>query len=76
MPLNTTENKVYTALPEFLKRAIEEQIKIATEEELENATKRINSRKAQIVTAAVLHVQKMMDIYTSADKLIITVKLE
>jgi len=63
-------------LPEFIKLAIEHEIKIATEIELEEAQKRIEKRKAEIVASVILHIQKMMDIQTVGEKLIISIKIQ
>ena len=63
-------------LPEFIKSAIEHEIKIATEIEFDEAQKRIEKRKAEIVASVILHIQKMMDMQTMGEKLVISIKLQ
>lgn len=74
--MTTTTETNYQQLPEFLKKAIDKEIKLATEEELENAKKRIDERKSQIISGVLLHVQKMIEFQTMKDRLIITIKTE
>lgn len=63
-------------LKTFLKSAIDMEIKRATEEELEEAKKRIDKRKSEIVAGVVLHVQKQIEMQTMGDRLIINVNLD
>lgn len=63
-------------LPEFIKSAIEHEIKIATECELDEAQKRIEKRKSEIVAGVILHIQKMIDIERMGEKLIISIKIQ
>ena len=63
-------------LPEFIRLAIEHKIKIATEIELEEAQKRIEKRKAEIVAGVILHIQKMIDMQTMGEKLVISIKMQ
>lgn len=67
---NITKN-----LPEFIKSAIEHELKIAIDFELEEAQKRIEKRKSEIVAGVILHIQKMIDIETMGEKLIISIKI-
>jgi TRAP-type C4-dicarboxylate transport system substrate-binding protein len=72
----TTNQEIYKALPEFLRECIRKEIELATQEELNNAQKRIEERKSQIVAGVVLNVERMMSMETLQDKMIITVKLD
>jgi TRAP-type C4-dicarboxylate transport system substrate-binding protein len=73
--METINTNKYEQLPIFIKAVIDKEIQFATEEELEKAKKRIDERKSQIITGVVLSVQKMMQLETMGDKLIITVKV-
>lgn len=70
-----TENPLI-ALPSFLQRAIEHEIENITDEELEKAKKRIEERKAEAITAVILHVQKVIEIERIGEKLLISIRLE
>lgn len=70
----TTQPTHYSELPDFIKKAIDREIKLATEEELENAKKRIDERKSQIIAGVLLYVQKQIEFTTLDQKLIIHVK--
>ena len=63
-------------MPEFIRQSIEKQIEIAVLEEIEEAKKRIDKRKSEIVTGIVLYVQKEIQIETLGEKLIISVKIQ
>ena len=63
-----------TALQGFLKQAIETRLKEAADEEFELMKTRLDKRKAEIVTGIVLHVQKMVDVQTIQERVIITIK--
>lgn len=62
--------------PEFLRSAISREIEIAINEEFEEAKRRIEKRKAEISAGVLLHVQKMIQMETMGQKLIVTVSLD
>jgi hypothetical protein len=71
--MKTTQT--YTSLlPEFLKSAMNKHIELAIEEEIEEAKKRIDKRKSEIIAGVILHVQRQVEYETLGDRLIITVK--
>ena len=72
----TTTETAYQALPEFLKKVIGKEISLAVDEEIENAKKRIDERKSQLITGVLLHVQKSIEFKTMDQNLIVTVKLD
>ena len=63
-------------MPDFLRTAIEKQIQMASDEEFEKMKQRLDERKAEIVAGAVLYAQRMFDVQTMVDRVVITVKLE
>lgn len=73
MKIENNEVVKMIELKTFLKSAIDMEIKRATEEELEEAKKRIDKRKSEIVAGVVLHVQKQIEMQTMGDRLIIEV---
>lgn len=75
--MSNLENKdVYKAIPEFLRHCIKKEIELATEEELAKAQARLEKRKAQIIAGVVLNAQKILQVDSMTDKVVITVKLE
>jgi len=71
----TRQKTVYEGMPEFIKNAIDTGIKKATEEELENAKKRIDERKSQIIAGVLLHVQEQINFHNNGTTLNIDIKL-
>ena len=69
-------NKQIEIVPEFVKRAIENEVEKATQEELTEAQRRIEKRKAEIVASVMLTVQKRMTIETLGEtiKFVIEIK--
>ena len=63
-------------MPDFLRQAINQEIQRATEHELEEAKKRIDKMKSEIIAGVVLHVQKMIQMESLDQKLIITIKTD
>lgn len=63
-------------IADFLKKAISDEIKRATEEEIDQAMKRLEKRKAQIITGVTLYVEKAIKYETLGNMLSITVRLE
>lgn len=63
-------------MPEFLIKAINDQVDRAIEEEINFAKERIEKRKAQIVAGVMLDIKKIVEIETLGDRLIITCKFE
>ena len=59
----------YKDLPKFLKQAIDSEIKKATEIELEEAKKRIDKRKDEIIAGVVLYVHKMIQMENIHDRI-------
>lgn len=68
--------EIYNALPQFMKDVIQKHLTLAVEEEFENAKKRIEERKAEIITGVVLYIQKQVQFQSMEDKLIITVRTQ
>lgn len=64
----------YEFMPEFIKQAIDREVKLATEEELENAKKRIEERRSQIIAGVLLYIQREIQVETIGEKLIITIR--
>jgi len=73
--IKTTEQS-YREMPDFLRQAINQEIQRATEHELEEAKKRIDKMKSEIIAGVVLHVQKMIQMESLDQKLIITIKTD
>lgn len=63
-------------VPEFIKRAITQEVEKATQEELTEAQKRIEKRKSEIVASVILDVNKYMTMETIGEtiKFIIQIK--
>lgn len=74
--MSTTKPTPVVELATFVKQTIDKEIELAIEEEFKELEKRVSHRKSQIVSTAVLHIQKMMQVETKVDNLIITVKLD
>lgn len=69
------ENKtIYEQMPKFMRLAIQEGIKKATDEEFEEAKKRIDKRKSEIIAGIILYIEKKIDIQQMKENLIITIK--
>lgn len=62
-------------LPEFMRNAINSEITKVTEEEIENAKKRIDERRDQIITGVILNVHKAMSVETLGNILQIQVRV-
>jgi hypothetical protein len=70
------QEKPINEMPKFLKMAIDRAIEVATDEEFEEAKKRLDKRKSEIVAGVVLHAQRMIQMDTVGEHLTITVKLD
>lgn len=75
MITNTTQENL-KELPRFLQRTINAEIERAITEELAEVQKRIDKRKSEIIAGVILHVEKMVQMQTIGEKLIITVKTD
>lgn len=74
--MNNINNIIQKELPDFLKKAIENEVKLVTEQELDRAKERIDKIKSEIIAGVILHVTKIIEMETLKDRLIITVKLD
>lgn len=67
------EHKAFEQLPEYMQRAITDEIALAVDEEFERMEKRIKARKSEIVAGVILDVKKRMDVTTATDRMVITI---
>ena len=63
-------------LPHFIKSAIETELKVAIDFEFEEAKKRIEARKSEIIAGVILYITKTITMESLENKLIITVRTE
>jgi len=59
---------------EFMQKAITAGIEKAVDEEFEVARKRIESRRAEIITGTILSIQKQVNWERAGDNLVITIR--
>jgi len=69
-----SENKSWEILPVFLKQAIDSEIKRITDIELKEAQERIEKQKSQVIAGVILQVEKMLQVQTMGENLVITIK--
>ncbi len=74
--MSTSTPNTLTGVPEFIKKSIDKELTRIIDEEIEEAKKRVDRRKSDIIAGILLHVQKQMDMQTMGEKLIFSINLK
>jgi len=73
--MNQDKTEIYKQMPSFIKTAIEKQLEVYVEKEIEEAKKRIDAKRAEIVAGIVLNINRTIGIESSQENVKITVAL-
>jgi hypothetical protein len=65
-----------TIIPDFIKSAIQREVEKATQEELEEAQKRIEKRKVEVVSNVMLSINKYMSMEKLQDNYKFTIEIK
>jgi hypothetical protein len=74
--MNTIEKGVNNNDLQFIKKAIEHELELMIHSEFEEAKKRIETRKSEIVSGVLLHVMKHVHIRTLGENVEFTIRFD